>query len=158
MPLCYIRRMLRCAGVLLLLISVCLCQQVADTWPPRDLLQPSALAQALRSAKPPLVLFIGFPVLYRSKHILHAIEAGPASKPEGIAALKKALASVPKNADIVIYCGCCPMDKCPNIRPAYRALKELGFQNIRVLSIPTNMDADWDSKDYPSEAADRRLK
>jgi thiosulfate/3-mercaptopyruvate sulfurtransferase len=105
-----------------------------------------------------MVLSIGFPVLYRSRHILHAIDAGPASKPEGIEALKKAVASVPKNAGIVIYCGCCPMDKCPNIRPAYRALKELGFTNIRVLSIPTSMDADWDSKDYPSETAGRPFK
>ena len=152
-PLCYIRPMLRCAGILALLISTCLSQQLTDPWPARDLLQPSALAQALRSAKPPIVLSIGFPVLYRSKHILHAIEAGPASKPEGIEALKKALANAPKNSDIVIYCGCCPMDKCPNTRPAYRALKELGFINVRVLSIPTNMHTDWDSKDYPSEAA-----
>jgi thiosulfate/3-mercaptopyruvate sulfurtransferase len=141
-----------------LLISACFGQQIADPWPPRDLLQPSALAQALRSVKPPMVLSIGFPVLYRSRHILHAIDAGPALKPEGIEALKKAVASVPKNAGIVIYCGCCPMDKCPNIRPAYRALKELGFTNIRVLSIPTSMDADWDSKDYPSEAAGRPFK
>ena len=90
-------------------------------------------------------------MLYRSRHILHAIDAGPASTPEGITALKKALASVPKNGDIVIYCGCCPMDKCPNIRPAYRALKELGFTNVRVLSLPTNTHTDWYSKDYPSE-------
>jgi thiosulfate/3-mercaptopyruvate sulfurtransferase len=114
LPVCYLRPMLRCAGILALLISTCLSQQLTDPWPARDLLQPSALAQALRSAKPPIVLSIGFPVLYRSKHILHAIEAGPASKPEGIEALKKALANVPKNSDIVIYCGCCPMDKCPN--------------------------------------------
>jgi hypothetical protein len=67
--------------------------------------------------------------------------------------LKRASANVPKNADIVIYCGCCPMDKCPNVRPAYRALKELGFTNVRVLSLPTNIHTDWDSKDYPSEGA-----
>jgi len=142
--------MLRCAGILVLLISTCLSQQVSDPWPPRDLLQTSTLAQALRSVTPPIVLSVGFPVLYRSRHILHAVDAGPGSKPEGIEA---ALASVPKNADIVIYCGCCPMDKCPNIRPAYRALKGLGFTNVRVLSMPTNMHTDWDSKDYPSEAA-----
>jgi len=153
MPLCYIRPKLRCAVGLVLLISTCLSQQLSDPWPPRDLLQPSMLAQALRSAKPPIVLSIGFPVLYRSRHILHAVDAGPASKPEGIEALKRALAGIPKNADIVIYCGCCPMDKCPNVRPAYRALKELGFTNVRVLSMPTNMHTDWDSKDYPSEGA-----
>ena len=43
------------------------------------------------------------------------------------------------------------MVKCPNVRPAYRTLKELGFTHIRVLNIATNMHADWYSKDYPSE-------
>jgi hypothetical protein len=51
----------------------------------------------------------------------------------------------------VIYCGCCPMLKCPNIRPAYSTLKELGFTHIRVLSLPTNLHTDWVSKDYPSD-------
>jgi len=148
--------MLRCVAVLVLLISTCLSQQIPDTWPPRALLQPSALAQDLRTGKPPIVLSVGFPVLYRSRHILHAIDAGPASKPEGVEAMKKALAGVAKNADIVIYCGCCPMEKCPNVRPAYRALKDLGFTNVRVLSIPTNMHDDWFSKDYPSEPTGAR--
>jgi hypothetical protein len=58
---------------------------------------------------------------------------------------------VPKDADIVLYCGCCPMVKCPNIRPAYRALREMGFQHVRVLNIATNMHEDWFGKGYPSE-------
>ena len=142
--------MLRLLAILVL-ISTCFSQPASDQWPARDLLQPSALAQALRSGKPPIILSVGFPVLYRGRHILHAIDAGPGSKPEGLEALKKALAGLPKNADIVIYCGCCPMDKCPNIRPAYRAVKELGFTNVRVLSLPTNLHTDWDSQNYPSE-------
>ncbi|MBV9772192.1 MAG: rhodanese-like domain-containing protein, partial [Bryobacterales bacterium] len=93
-------------------------------------------------------------VLYRGKHIVHAINAGPTSKPEGIEALKKAVARLPKDADLVIYCGCCPMVKCPNIRPAYRTLQGLGFTHLRVLSLPTNLHTDWVSKDYPSESAE----
>jgi hypothetical protein len=61
------------------------------------------------------------------------------------------VADLPKDADIVVYCGCCPMVKCPNIRPAYRTLKELGFTHIRVLDVPTNMHDDWYAKNYPSE-------
>jgi len=74
--------------------------------------------------------------------------------PDGLDGLKasKAVASLPKDSDVVLYCGCCPMTKCPNIRPSYQALKEMGFTRIRVLSIPTNMAADWYGKDYPSEA------
>jgi hypothetical protein len=116
------------------------------------MMQPAALADALRSGKTPIIISVAFPALYRARHILHATYAGPGSKPDGIEALKKAVAADPKDADIVIYCGCCPMVKCPNIRPAYRALTEMGFTRIRVLNIPTNMHTDWFSKHYPSEA------
>ena len=130
---------------------MCLSQDASDPWKPSELLEPTALAAQLKGPKPPEVICVAFPVLYRLKHIEHAVFAGPGSKPEGIAMLKKTAATLPRDADLVIYCGCCPMSHCPNIRPAYRALKEMGFTHIRVLSIPTNMDADWYAKGYPSE-------
>jgi hypothetical protein len=34
---------------------------------------------------------------------------------------------------VVIYCGCCPLDKCPNVRPAFTLLKTMGFTNLHVL-------------------------
>ncbi len=136
---------------LLLLAGLCLCQDAADPWPKPDLLEPAALAHEIQSAKAPTIVCVAFPVLYRSKRILHAVGAGPGSKPEGIEVLKQAVAGLAKDADIVIYCGCCPMERCPNIRPAYRALKEMGFTRIRVLDVPTNMHTDWYSKNYPSE-------
>jgi thiosulfate/3-mercaptopyruvate sulfurtransferase len=131
--------------------AVCLSQDAADPWSKSEFLEPAALVPQIQSAKPPVILSVAFPVLYRSKHIPHAIDAGPGSKPEGIELVKKAVANLSKDTDIVLYCGCCPMVKCPNIRPAYRTLKELGFTHIRVLNIATNMHADWYSKDYPSE-------
>src|SRR5579872_6976479 len=134
--------MWRRACSFVILTSAVFSQTVSEPWPARDLLQPSVLAQAIQSGKPPLILSVGFPVLYKGRHILHAIQAGPGSKLEGLEAMKSALAGVPKDAEIVIYCGCCPMDKCPNIHPAYRAVKELGFTKVRVLSIPTNMHTD----------------
>ena len=45
------------------------------------------------------------------------------------------------------------MVKCPNIRPAYRALKAMGFTHIRVLDIQSNMHTDWYTKNYPSDPA-----
>ena len=45
------------------------------------------------------------------------------------------------------------MVRCPNIRPAYRALKELGYTNVRVLDLATNFHDDWSGKGYPSEPA-----
>src|SRR5215831_17157236 len=118
-----------------------------------SLVEPADLAATLRSdAKKPTVICVAFPVLYRSKHITGALFAGPGNKPEGIEALKKAVGGMPKDADIVLYCGCCPMERCPNIRPAYQALKDAGFTRVRVLRIPTNMATDWYAKGYPSEA------
>lgn len=134
----------------LVLAAACLAQS-ADPWPQRDLIEAEAAVAELHSAKPPVVLCTAFTVLYRNKHLPHAIEAGPGSKPEGIELLKKAVAHLPKNANILLYCGCCPMDRCPNLRPAYRALRELGFEHVRVLDIPTNMHVDWFNKGYPWE-------
>ena len=127
-------------------------QEPANPWPESAILNPGDLAKALRSeAKKPAVICVAFPVLYRSKHITGAVYAGPGNKPEGIADLKKAVVGMAKDSDLVLYCGCCPMTRCPNIRPAYQALKEMGFTRVRVLSIPTNMAADWYQKDYPTE-------
>jgi hypothetical protein len=131
--------------------TLCLCQDASEPWSKSEVLEPAALASLLKDSKSPTVLCVAFPVLYHLKHISHAGFAGPGSKPEGIEMLKKAVANLPKDADLVIYCGCCPMVKCPNIRPAYRVLKELGFTHVRILNIPTNMNADWYTKNYPTE-------
>ena len=98
------------------------------------------------------IICVTFPILYRQKHIPGAQLAGPADKPEGLAKLKAAVAHLPRIEEIVIYCGCCPMDKCPNIRPAYRALKKTEFEHIRVLNLPTNFHTDWVAKGYPVDS------
>jgi thiosulfate/3-mercaptopyruvate sulfurtransferase len=122
----------------------------ADPWTAQQLMTPEALADQLASgAKPPVIISVAFPVLYRNRHIETAIFAGPGRDPEGITALKAAVKSLPKDTGIVIYCGCCPMDHCPNLRPAFRALKEMGFTRIHALNIPTNFNADWVAKGYP---------
>jgi rhodanese-related sulfurtransferase len=152
---CSVRRILHrvlFALSLTLITTVSPGQGISDPWPKADLLEPAVLAQVLQSGKPPVILCVAFPALYRSKHILHAIDAGTGSKPQGIDSLKRAVARFPKDSDIVVYCGCCPMANCPNIRPAYRTLKELGYTRVRVLNIPTNMHTDWYSKNYPFEA------
>ena len=141
-----------CSAALFALAAMfCFSAETTDPWPSSAVIEPAALAQILQKGKPPMVISVAFPVLYHAKHIVHAVEAGPGSKPEGIEALKKAVAGIPKDADIVVYCGCCPMVKCPNIRPAYRTLHELGYTHVRVLDVPTNMHDDWYAKNYPSE-------
>jgi thiosulfate/3-mercaptopyruvate sulfurtransferase len=123
----------------------------AATWAPQDLIQPSAVAAKLKEsdAKKPLILQIGFQTLYRSSHLPGAEYAGPASNPAGIEAIKKAVANVAKDREIIIYCGCCPWDHCPNMKPAFDLLKGLGFKNFKAIMIADNLEADWIKKGYP---------
>ena len=138
-------------GATLLAAAVRILPDESDPWTQDELLQPAELAQMLRTDRNvPVILCVGFPVLYRQKHITPSILAGPASKPEGIAGLKQAVSKLASNADLVIYCGCCPMIHCPNIRPAYRTLRDLGLRNIRVLNLPQNLHTDWTQKGYPA--------
>lgn len=122
-------------------------------WSESDLVQPDKLAVRLSDSSPfkPAVVFVGFPVLYRSGHIPAAVMAGPASKPEGLDLLRAAVAKLPRDRELVIYCGCCPFDRCPNVRPAFAELHKLGFTKVTILSIPENMAKDWVSKGYPFE-------
>lgn len=143
---------LSAAGAVLLFAQVLISQSAPDPWTASELLEPAALAHTLESSgKPPVVIAVAFKVLYDARHLPHAIYAGPGSTPQGIDMLKKAAASLPKDSEIVLYCGCCPMEKCPNIRPSYQTLKQMGFTKIRVLHVPTNMATDWFGKGYPSE-------
>src|SRR5579864_2886894 len=98
--------------------------QPAAPWNESELVQPAKLAVRLSDSSPwkPYVVFVGFPVLYRSGHIPAAVMAGPASKPEGLELLRQAVAKLPHDRELVIYCGCCPFDRCPNVRPAYSEL------------------------------------
>jgi thiosulfate/3-mercaptopyruvate sulfurtransferase len=126
--------------------------ETPDPWSKTELLEPADLARMLKTSKKPLpIICVTFPVLYRQKHIPHSRLAGPGSKPAGIAALRAAVNGLSHSREIVIYCGCCPMKNCPNIRPAYQVLKEMGFEHLRVLDLPTNFHTDWVAKGYPVE-------
>ncbi len=105
-----------------------------------------------KAAAPP-VFQVGFNALYKTRHVPGAIYAGPGNKEEGLAELKKAVADVPKDRQIVLYCGCCPWDHCPNMKPAYSLLHSLGYTNINVVEIPNNFVKDWAEKGYPVEGA-----
>ncbi len=122
-----------------------------DSIPATDLIQPGDLARALAgpaSGRPTLV-HVGFEVLYRGGHIPGSKYAGPASKPGGLAALKRALKPLPRQTPIVLYCGCCPWSDCPNVRPAFRAARALGFKHVRVLVISKTFKEDWIDRKLP---------
>jgi hypothetical protein len=130
------------------LLLFCCLLLAGDPWSKGDVLQPKEAAANLQKY---LVIQVGFPVLYRAAHITNSQYAGPGSKQEGIDMLKEAVKGQPKDKEILLYCGCCPWDKCPNIRPAFQALHDMGYKNVRVMMVPDNLKADWIDKGYPTD-------
>ena len=122
----------------------------ADPWPSSQTLQPGDLDRELKTGTPPTVIYVGFHTLFVGGHIAGASFGGTASTEQGLAALKKWADSLPRSTNLVIYCGCCPFDKCPNIRPAYTALSNMSFKKVRVLVLPANFATDWAEKGYPT--------
>ena len=116
-----------------------------------DLVTAAQLNSQLPAVKAGKIILIqvGFHMMYQMGHIPGSQYAGAAANAEGLAALKKLVAKLARNQQIVIYCGCCPWNDCPNVRPAYQALKELRFTNFKVLDIPERLGTDWTAKGYP---------
>ena len=110
---------------------------------------------AARLQKPanerPLVIQVGFRKMYDQAHIPGSEYLGPGSDSDGIASLRKRAEPLKRDALVVLYCGCCPWDKCPNVRPAAALLKSMGFTNVTVVRIANNFGADWVAKGYPTQ-------
>ncbi|MGB6133989.1 MAG: rhodanese-like domain-containing protein [Acidobacteriaceae bacterium] len=116
--------------------------------PSNQLLRPAQLQRELQSHHPPLILQVGSRLLFDEAHISGAEYAGPASRPEGLALLRNRVESLPRDRAIVLYCGCCPWDRCPNIGPAWRLLHHMGFTRLRILYIAQNFGADWADRGF----------
>ncbi len=125
----------------------------SDPWQANQLIAPEGLVKLLSSATghKPLVVCVGFPVLYQGGHIVGAKFAGPASRRKGLQALKRAVRALPRDKEIVLYCGCCPWKRCPNIRAAFRATQGWGFKSVKALYVPRNFRQDWIAKGFPIE-------
>lgn len=115
-------------------------------WTNDELLEPASLAKTLAVGKDlPVIYSVGPGAL-----IPHSIAIGMTTEAENLATLKQALAGLPRDTAVVIYCGCCPFAHCPNVRPAIAALKELKFTHFKLLNLPQNIKADWIDKGYPT--------
>lgn len=138
-------------SLLLACLAVALLGQQAN--PNADLprIQTDELAKAIQSdsAQKPVVLYVGPAILYNQGHVRGAELAGPAARPEGMEKLKTRAASLSHDQQVVLYCGCCPFDHCPNIKPAYEQLQKMGFSKVRVLYLPTSFGTDWADKGFP---------
>lgn len=119
-----------------------------EPWTEQQLIQPEDLAKKLNDEKAnkPIILSVG-----PGGGIKGSIEFGSAKEKENIEKLKAYLTKLPKDAEIVIYCGCCPFAPCPNIRPSFHLLSEMKFTNHKLLNLSHNLKADWIDKGYPMD-------
>ena len=121
----------------------------ADPWQPSELLAPEALAKTISTAPDevqPLILSVGPGALIKG-----SIDIGPASEPDNLEKLKEVLGSQNRDQEIVIYCGCCPFAHCPNIRPAFKLLKDMHFTKAKLLNLSHNIRTDWLDQGYPAQ-------
>jgi hypothetical protein len=114
-------------------------------WTADQLIEPSVFAKTIESNKDlPLIYCVGPGVV-----IPHSIDIGMTDDEKNLAKFKDSLSKLPRNSNIVIYCGCCPFDRCPNVRPAIALLQQMKFTNYHLLNLPHNIKTDWIAKGYP---------
>jgi hypothetical protein len=124
----------------------------SDPWTEAETVSAAAFAKELAvsgASDKPTIVCVGFRNFYDSAHIPDASYYGPASKADGLDDLKKFAEGLPRAANLVIYCGCCPLVHCPNVRPAFSALHEMGFTHLRLLVLTHSFATDWLKAGYP---------
>jgi thiosulfate/3-mercaptopyruvate sulfurtransferase len=119
--------------------------------PAASLITPEDLAKVLSSlpSEKPVLIYVGFRMPYTQAHIPDSENFGPAATQAALEQLLKRMERIPRDRFVVIYCGCCPWNHCPNVRPAYQALYNHGFKKLKVLYLADNLGTDWVNKGYP---------
>jgi thiosulfate/3-mercaptopyruvate sulfurtransferase len=119
-----------------------------DPWTPSQLLAPADLALVINNpkAKKPVIFCVGPGALIKGSQNM-----GPAQEKENLEKFRQALSLLPNDEPVVIYCGCCPFEHCPNIRPAFALLNEMKFSHAQLLNLEHNIHTDWVSKGYPQQ-------
>lgn len=122
--------------------------QADEPRPDKQYEDPAVLAAAMAYSKDskPVIFNIG-----SAEQIKGAILIGPVGTKENLEKFKQELAKLPKDKEIIIYCGCCPLPRCPNAAPAWEMLKQMKFTNAKLLKLTSSLKDDWISKGYPVE-------
>ncbi len=116
-------------------------------WTAAQVVAPDILAAKIikKQTQNILILSVG-----PSAVVKGSVDMGMANDPQNLEKLKDYVRKLDKNKEIIVYCGCCPYDRCPNIRPAFNALVEMGFKNVKILDIPKNVKTNWIDHHYPT--------
>lgn len=135
-------------GIFLVIIATTVISFVrqAEPWTAEQLMAPADLAARINKtgASQPLLVSVG-----PSGIIKGSIETGPARDKENLDKLRKLLKKEDRNREVVIYCGCCPFEHCPNVRPAFALLTEMHFTHAKLLNLSHNIKVDWIDHGYP---------
>ena len=131
-------------SILILIVVVI----VSFSYPVEKLLAPAKLVEIIKDPKVPKPLIINVgptPLIKGAKYI------GAAEDPVNKERLKTMVKELPKNKDIVLYCGCCKLEDCWNIHEADKIMSSMGFTNYKILNMPEDFTVDWHQKGYPVE-------
>lgn len=117
-----------------------------EPWTEEQLLEPAELAHTIRtSGDTPVIYSLGAGgIIPGSK------DTGPSGEKKSLNKLRDELENLPRDTEIVLYCGCCPFDICPNVRPAFSLLNEMEFKNHQLLNLRENIKVDWIDRGYPT--------
>lgn len=121
----------------------------------------SELNLMLQGKQKPLVIFCGDlrkgkdDSTYGFKKIPGSLVIGSVDQDSWKANLKNALITTKSdkayNREVVVYCGCCSSDNCPNVEPVILELQKLGFKKVKGLYFPQGYLPDWHAKKYLEE-------
>jgi thiosulfate/3-mercaptopyruvate sulfurtransferase len=141
-----VQTLLISAGVVICSIILLSFMQQKDPWTMDQLLDPAQLVATIsdRNAVQPVIVSVGPGAV-----IPNSVDVGPAAEKVNREKFEAHLKTLPSDAAIVIYCGCCPFNKCPNVRPAFAILNEMGFKRHKLLNLTQNIKTDWIDHGYP---------
>jgi hypothetical protein len=116
-----------------------------EPWSKTQLLAPAELNKIINNPKAPktYIYSIGYQAV-----IKNSIDIGAGGNKNNQNKLKQQVSKLPKDANIVIYCGCCPFATCPNVRPVFQMLTDMGFKNHKLLDLKQNIKVDWIDKGF----------
>ena len=120
--------------------------QNPENWTSKQLTEPSALVATLKENKEVPVIFSVGP----GAIIPNSIDIGMVKDEKNLAKFQEQISKLPKSTNILIYCGCCPFEHCPDVRPAIALLQRMKFINYHLLNLPHNIKTDWIAKGYPT--------
>lgn len=134
--------------LLICILSYCVNADAQNpvNWTEKQLMEPSVLADIIKNKPGDITIISVGPF----STIPGTINIGMVSEKDKLDKFKTQLSTLKKDKQLVIYCGCCPFEKCPNVRPAIDVLKEMHFTNYYLLNLPNNLRINWMDKGYPT--------